>query len=1195
MVDGWTRTSRMWMLGVGLATLLLNCTPGTLEDFTVTEGTTDVGGQGDADAAKTDTNGSLDGGADVPPPTCEAGVTPCPKHTNPCRDYTCTAGGQCQEELLKDGAFCEDGDACTADSSCIGGACVGGDEKDCDDDNPCTADSCDKATGKCAYESAKDGISCDPPQTECWNRGECAAGQCIGITALCKCHPEWEGDDNPETAACPEWVDDEDHCLGRNFCKKVKAGYNCEANPASVVECSDKKDTQCRKNVCNTKTATCEMLNVINLANPATPVSCDDGDPCTNAEKCIDGQCKIASIKDQLICDCTPTYLAKCINELGTDPCDGKIYCQDNKCQQTSKIVCSTADDTACLKRQCIEGTGECQMTKVQPPSQGKKVLCDDGDACTPNDTCLEGICEPGSPNLCPCKKDADCVSKDDGNLCNGTFFCQQPKEGGANSQCVINPASVVSCPTVNDTACVRNFCFPKTGQCAMTPTKNLKLHKLKGKTESGEDVTIVKLQPYPYAVNDFVSCDDGNPCTVNDECVGASCQPGKTNVCKCSADKDCLALDDGNLCNGVDYCDKVSGACKPNPSSVVNCSATNNTQCLANECDPKKGVCELTFKLEGKLCDDGNACTKNEECSKGVCAANADLVFVCGCKVNADCAAQEDGDQCNGTLYCDKSSGFCVDNPATKVKCSAVNDSQCAKNICDKKTGACKMSAVNEYVVCEDDDPCSASPVCQGGKCLAGTNICQCKTNADCASYEDGNACSGTLFCDNSDGMCRTNPATVVTCLKGNDTECAINTCDAADGKCKMKSVQDNVILCDDGNPCTQFDKCVAGKCGSGTNTCQCVVDADCSVIDDGDLCDGTLFCDKSDPKAARCVPKPNSKVVCKPDDPASCITETCNPKTGKCEAKDKGGCDDKDPCTLDACSIEGADIGKCKNTPAPDGAGADVAQICVAGNVVSVPKDMAFAPGGDFYMGCNPKLENCTAVPKEVQHKVKVSAVWVDRYEVTVARYQACIDGKGCAKPAMVDPDCNLGQAGRANHPMNCLSQTEAKAFCSWDGNKRLPTEAEWEKAARGGCEVYDDDAACKEKTPTYVWGDDPGPDCDHAIMNKAGVGDGCGDKSSAEVASRAQSDVSVYEVYDLAGNAREYVADFWDEDFYTKAAATKDDAENKTAGSDIVVRGGGWKSMSDAIRAAYRGHVAAATPGAVDLGFRCALTYK
>ena len=176
-----------------------------------------------------------------------------------------------------------------------------------------------------------------------------------------------------------------------------------------------------------------------------------------------------------------------------------------------------------------------------------------------------------------------------------------------------------------------------------------------------------------------------------------------------------------------------------------------------------------------------------------------------------------------------------------------------------------------------------------------------------------------------------------------------------------------------------------------------------------------------------------------------------------------------------------------------------------------------------------------------------------------------------------------------------MNCLSQAQATAFCTWDGGKRLPTAAEWEKSARGGCLLYGDDAACKVQTPTYVWPAATVPDCDQAIMNKDGVGDGCGDGSTSGVASRAQTDLSPYGIYDLAGNAKEFVSDFWDEDFYGKAGAILDDAENKAAGSDIVIRGGGWKSKAVELRAAHRGHILATTDGAVDVGFRCALTLK
>ena len=1191
MLQVWTKVCRGGIVGLAALLLLAQCTPDTLEDFTT--GTV-VDGANAPDTKGNDSGDDGSGTPDIKPPTCTPGVKECGAHYNPCRVYVCTAEGKCLEELLKDGLECDDGKLCVADQKCNGGKCEGGTEKDCDDDDKCTVDSCKEDTGGCLHEPAKDGTGCDPAQPLCWGSGQCFAGKCVGKTPTCKCHPDWELDDDPETPKCPKWVLDNDKCKGAMYCKKNATGafYHCAVNPATEVECTDKNDGICRKNTCNKETAVCEMINFDD------GTACEDGDMCTKSETCQDGQCTITNMEESLLCKCTPKYLEKCKNELGVNPCDGILYCanypgnaiSDPTCAQASKVECSTASDTTCLKNACNTKNGQCQMTKVLPAVAGKDVNCDDGDGCFPNDICKDGLCEPGPLNICPCTKDADCADKDDGNVCNGVLFCDL---AGGNV-CKLNPASVVNCASVNDNLCVKNFCFPTTGKCALIPTTNLKTETLTKILPSKKKISVVKQTPYPYSVQEFVGCDDNNDCTVNDKCVGATCQAGDTNTCGCAKDSDCIAIDDGDFCNGVLFCDKLKGKCEPNPSSVVTCTKTDNTFCLANLCDPKKGECAMTPTKDGTICDDGNACTANEACHKGQCA-HKDVTQLCKCAKNSDCASEEDGNKCNGVLYCDKNTGSCLVNPATVIKCGSANDTQCTKNLCEAKTGQCKLTPVNENLVCNDGDPCTPSPTCKQGKCFSETNICQCKSNADCAAYEDGNSCTGTMFCDKANGMCKTNPASVVSCLKTKDTACSKNLCDPKDGECKMSPVADNVVLCEDGSPCTQFDFCKGGKCSPGTNTCQCEKDDDCKVIDDGDLCDGTLFCDKSDPKAFRCVLKPNSTVVCPPDAPKSCVVEACNTSNGKCEPKDKGNCDDKDPCTLDTCILADPKKGECKHTPAPDGANADVGKICIGGKVVTIPKDVAFVPAGDLWMGCNPAIEKCATFPDETQHKVKLSAFWVDLYEVRVSRYKACFNSGKCTKPKKTDPGCNYDVAGQESHPMNCLSHAEAAAFCLWDGGKRLPTEAEWEKAARGGCEVYGDDAACKSKVRTYVWGESPSPNCTQAVMKDDKGVDGCGDNKTASVASLGQTDVSAYGAFDMAGNVREFVVDFFDAKFYEQPGATQDDAKNTKATSDIVIRGGGWKSVAAELRAAHRGKAALASDGAVDIGFRCVQTYN
>jgi hypothetical protein len=128
---------------------------------------------------------------------------------------------------------------------------------------------------------------------------------------------------------------------------------------------------------------------------------------------------------------------------------------------------------------------------------------------------------------------------------------------------CAINPATIVQCPTVNDTACERNLCAPASGICAMTQ------------------------------LADGVACDDGVPCTANTVCASNQCGGG-VSVCACASDADCVQWDDGDLCNGLYYCDKstANGACLPNPVSAVTCPASLPGACTESVCLPSTGEC---------------------------------------------------------------------------------------------------------------------------------------------------------------------------------------------------------------------------------------------------------------------------------------------------------------------------------------------------------------------------------------------------------------------------------------------------------------------------------------------------------------------------------------------------------------------------------------------------------------------------
>jgi formylglycine-generating enzyme required for sulfatase activity len=190
----------------------------------------------------------------------------------------------------------------------------------------------------------------------------------------------------------------------------------------------------------------------------------------------------------------------------------------------------------------------------------------------------------------------------------------------------------------------------------------------------------------------------------------------------------------------------------------------------------------------------------------------------------------------------------------------------------------------------------------------------------------------------------------------------------------------------------------------------------------------------------------------------------------------------------------------------------------------------------------------------------------------EVTAAQYQACASAGECDE-ASTGFSCTAGVAGKEQHPINCVTWYEAKAFCEWV-EARLCTEAEWEYAARSGTNEWD-----------YPWGDSA-PDC--STNNKA-VMSGCNCDGTCPVCSKTAGNSS-QGVCDLAGNVWEWVEDCW-HDGYTGALATGFPAwTTGCSGSYRVLRGGGWGAGdADGLRASNRGGDDP-DAGDYDLGLRC-----
>ncbi|MBI4704117.1 MAG: SUMF1/EgtB/PvdO family nonheme iron enzyme [Deltaproteobacteria bacterium] len=226
--------------------------------------------------------------------------------------------------------------------------------------------------------------------------------------------------------------------------------------------------------------------------------------------------------------------------------------------------------------------------------------------------------------------------------------------------------------------------------------------------------------------------------------------------------------------------------------------------------------------------------------------------------------------------------------------------------------------------------------------------------------------------------------------------------------------------------------------------------------------------------------------------------------------------------------------------------------------------PKGMVVVPAGSYRIGCVPANPQCRSDEMPV-HELALAAFAIMAREVAMEDYDQCVAEGGCPPPGQTE-GCTWQREEREQHPINCVSWKGASAFCA-RRSLRLPTEAEWEAAARG------------PKQLDYPWGAEQ-PSCKLAVVAGKRAG-GCDSGATLPVGSRP-ADKSWVAVLDMGGNVRE-----WTASDYAAYPGGKADARRRGK----VNRGASWLMRPEQAAGSYRRGVDGPEAARSDLGFRCA----
>ncbi len=499
----------------------------------------------------------------------------CPGKDNACQTRTCNQG-TCGMDFVAAGTAlgvqvmgdCKK-DVCDGNGATLSA----NDDGDLPDDkNPCTNDLC--SAGMTSHTPASQGTVCGATLI-------CdGAGSCVGCNAPTDC----PGNDD----ACKTRT-----CVG-NVCGQLFTQAGTAVGPQTAGDCL---------------VSACDGNGNITAQADDGDLPLDDGKACTD-EVCTAG---MASHPDKM----SGTACSD------GDACTTVDACLTGTCMGATPVVCM-ASDGCHTAGTCDSATGMCSN-----PNKADGAACDDGNACTQNDSCQAGVCTSGAPLVCPAPDQCH-----DAGVCNpATGVCSNPNKANGvacndgngctqNDSCqagACTSGAPLVCPAP-DQCHDAGVCNPATGVCSNPNKAN------------------------------GVACSDGNGCTQNDTCQAGVCTGANPVVCPAP-----------DQCHDAGVCNPATGVCSnPNKANGVACSdgngCTQNDTCQAGvctganpvvcpapdqchdagACNPATGVCSNPSKADGAACSDGDGCTQNDTCQAGACTGGNPVT----CALGASCSA---------------------------------------------------------------------------------------------------------------------------------------------------------------------------------------------------------------------------------------------------------------------------------------------------------------------------------------------------------------------------------------------------------------------------------------------------------------------------------------------------------------------------------------------------------------------------